>query len=239
MNKNVIKKILKSLLVLAIIVGIMFLSYFILVWTGLWEKINSPEKLKQTILDLGFWGRSFFVFLQFMQVTFIPIPSPIIVIAGSLVYGPFQAGLLSLAGILLGSAVAFFIGRVFGSKIVVFIVGEEAKQKWTKFLNNCKYSFVLMMLLPCFPDDILCLVAGLTDMSWTFFMTTQLITRPIGIFLVSYLSSGQIIPYHGWGLIVWGIIIFISLFAIYLSMKYNETIEKTIKKIFNKQKINQ
>ena len=239
MNKNVIKKILKSLLVLAIIVGIMFLSYFILVWTGLWEKINSPEKLKQTILDLGFWGRSFFVFLQFMQVTFIPIPSPIIVIAGSLVYGPFQAGLLSLAGILLGSAVAFFIGRVFGSKIVVFIVGEEAKQKWTKFLNNCKYSFVLMMLLPCFPDDILCLVAGLTDMSWTFFMTTQLITRPIGIFLVSYLSSGQIIPYHGWGLIVWGIIIFISLFAIYLSMKYNETIKKTIKKIFNKQKINQ
>lgn len=228
----------RILFVTTIIVLFMLLVYFVLVWTDLWEKLNSVDKLKQFILDLGFWGRSFFVFFQFLQVTFIPIPSPILVIAGSLIYGPFQASLLSLAGILLGSAVAFFIGKVFGKKIVIFMVGEESQKKWTKFLNNCKYSFVLMMLLPCFPDDILCLVAGLTDMSWMFFMTTQLITRPIGIFLVSYFSSGEIIPYHGWGLIVWGIIILISVIAIYLSSKYSQNIENFIKKLLKKDKQN-
>ena len=229
------KKILRTLFVIAMIALFLTLTYFILVWTGLWEKFNSVEKLKNLILGLGIWGRIAFVFFQFLQVTILPLPSPIMIIAGSMIYGPFQAGLLSLAGILLGSAFAFFLGKVFGVKIVRFMVGKEAQEKWSKTLGDCKYSFVIMMLLPCFPDDILCLVAGLTDMSWTFFMVTQLIARPIGIFSVSYLSSGEIIPYHGWGLAVWAVIIIISLMLIYLAGKYNKEIEKFINKLFKKE----
>lgn len=235
MKANIVKSFFRILFVLLFVLLVSVFVYFVLNWTGIWEDLNSPQKLKQLILNFGFWGRVFFVFLQFIQVTFVPIPSPIVIISGSLVYGPFQAGLLSLAGILLGSAFAFFLGRIFGKKLVAFMVGEETQIKWKKFLNNCKYSFVLMMLLPCFPDDLLCLIAGLTDMSWAFFMTTQFITRPIGIFLVSYLSSGEIIPYHGYGLLIWGLIIVLSITVIYFSNKYSENIEKFIKKCLNKK----
>lgn len=228
------KKILRISLVVLIVAAIITLAYFILVWTGLWEKLNSVDKFRKLILSLGFWGRFAFVFFQFLQVTFLPIPSPILIIAGSIIYRPFQATILSLAGILLGSAFAFFLGKVFGYRLVKFMVGQESAKKWRTFLNNCKFSFVLMMLLPCFPDDILCLVAGLTDMSWGFFMTTQFVTRPIAIFLVSYFSSGQIIPYHGWGLIVWGVIIISSLVLIYLSSKYSQNIENFMQKSINK-----
>ena len=208
-------KKLQRIAIVALFIMLFILSvYFVLNFCGLWEKLNSVSKFKSFILSLGFYGRSAFVLFQFLQVTFIPIPSPILIIAGSIIYGPFQAGLLSLAGILLGSAFAFFLGKIFGQKIVRFMVGKEAQKKWTKFLNNCKFSFVLMMLLPCFPDDILCLVAGLTDMSWTFFMVTQFITRPIGIFSVSIFSSGNLIPYHGWGLIVWAVIFILAFLLI-------------------------
>ncbi len=230
------QKVLRTIFVVAIVVLILGSTYFLLKITGIWERVNSVQKLQTLILELGFWGRSVFVFLQFLQVTFIPIPSPILVVAGTLIYGPFEAGLLSLSGILLGSAVAFFIGRIFGKKLVVYMVGKKTEQKWRKFLSGCKYTFVLMMLLPLFPDDILCLVAGVTDMSSTFFMVTQLISRPIGIFALSYFSSGQIIPYHGWGLIVWGIIVVLSLVAIYLTSKYNQKIENFVKNLFKKQK---
>ncbi len=233
------KKIFRSLLVIVIIALVLGLMYFILNITGLWEKLNSVDKLQGIILELGFWGRFTFVFLQFLQVTFLPLPSPILIIAGSLIYGPFEAGLLSIAGILLGSALAFFLGRVFGKKLVVFMVGKDAEKKWSAFLSNCKYTFVVMMILPFFPDDVLCMVAGLTEMSWTFFMVTQLITRPISIFLVSYLSSGEVIPYHGWGLIVWAIIIIASIILIYLSSKYNKKIEDFIKNLFKKRKKNE
>lgn len=230
------KKIIRTVIVLLAITLFLLLIYLILVWTGLWEKLNSVEKLKNLILSLGIWGRITFVAIQFLQVTFIPVPSPMLILAGSLIYGPLQAGLLSLAGILLGSGFAFFLGRTFGKKLVTFMVGEESQKKWTKLLGECKYSFVIMMLLPCFPDDILCLVAGLTDMSWTFFMVTQFISRPIGIFSVSYLTSGEIIPYSGWGLAVWAVIIIASLTLIYLSIKYNRKIENFIKNLFKKNK---
>lgn len=230
------KRILRSLLVVFALVGLLVAGYLILRWTGMWERLNSATKLQEFILSLGFWGRSAFVFLQFLQVTLIPIPSPVIIGAGSLIYGPFEAGLLSLSGILLGSALAFFLGRVFGKRLVSFVVGESVCSKWRTFLNRCKYTFVIMMLLPFFPDDILCLVAGLTDMSWSFFMFTQFVTRPIGIFLVSYFSSGEVIPYHGWGLVVWGVIIIFSAVLIYFSSKYSDKIEQSIQKIFPRKK---
>ena len=105
------KKIIRTVIVLLAITLFLLLIYLILVWTGLWEKLNSVEKLKNLILSLGIWGRITFVVFQLLQVTFIPVPSPMLILAGSLIYGPLQAGLLSLAGILLGSGFAFFLGR--------------------------------------------------------------------------------------------------------------------------------
>ena len=229
-------KILRTILVCVVIAGIVVLGYYILNWTGVWEQINSVEKLQNVILSWGFWGRFGFVLLQLLQVTFIPLPSTVTIIAGTLVYGPLQASLLSLAGILLGSMLAFLLGKVFGKKLVVFMVGEKTCKKWADFLSNAKYSFFIMMLLPIFPDDVLCLVAGLTNMSWTFFTVTNLIARPIGVFTVSYFGSGHLIPYHGWGLIVWGILILLIIAVLILSYKYQKQIENFLLKAFRNKK---
>ncbi len=230
------KKILRTILVLVILAAVLTLAYFILVWTGAWEYINSVEKIRSLILSLGFWGRFVFVFIQFLQVTFLPIPSTVSTLAGVLIYGPLQTALLSLAGIILGSVFAFFLGRVFGKRLVEFMVGKETCEKWTKFLTDAKYSFFVMMVLPVFPDDVLCLVAGLTDMSWTFFVVTNLISRPIGIFMTCYIGSGEIIPYHGWGLAVWAVIVVVVAVLIFLSYKYRAQIENFMKKCFSSRK---
>lgn len=232
-----VQKIVHTSIVLAVIGVLLTLLYFVLVWTGVWESINSVDKIRTLILSMGFWGRFAYVLLQFLQVTFLPIPSTISTLAGVLVYGPLQTALLSLAGILLGSVFAFWLGRQFGKKLIVFMVGEETCKKWTKFLSNAKYSFFVMMVLPIFPDDILCLVAGLTDMTWRFFVVTNLIARPLGIFLTCYLGSGELIPYEGWGLVAWA---FISLFVtviLYLSFKYQKQIENFLQKRFKTRKI--
>lgn len=115
------------------------------------------------------------------------------------------------------------------------MVGKESCEKWVKFLSRAKYTFFIMMLLPMFPDDVLCLVAGITNMSWAFFVLTNLITRPIGIFLTSYLGSGEIIPYHGWGLGVWAIILVAVGVLMWLVTKYEEEIEKFLLKVFKKK----
>jgi uncharacterized membrane protein YdjX (TVP38/TMEM64 family) len=229
-------KFLRTILVVFCLVAAILLGYFVLVWTGLWESINSVDKIRQLILSLGFWGRFAFVLIQFLQVTFIPIPSAMSTLAGVLVYGPLQASLLSLSGIMLGSVFAFWLGRTFGRKLVSFMVGKNSCKKWTEFLTEAKYSFVVMMILPIFPDDILCLVAGLTGMSWAFFVITNLISRTLGIFLTCYFGSGSIIPYHGWGLFVWAAFFAIVAVVLYLSFKYRQKIEDFLKGNFSNKR---
>lgn len=230
------KKIIRSSIVVAVLIAVLVLTYYILVWTGAWEYINSVDKIRELILSAGFWGRLAFVFIQFLQVTFLPIPSTISTLAGVLIYGPLEAALLSLAGILLGSVLAFALGRTFGRKLVIFMVGEETCKKWEKFLSNAKYSFFIMMVLPMFPDDVLCLVAGLTDMSWAFFVITNLIARPIGIFMTCYLGSGELIPYHGWGLVAWAFIVVFVAILLFLSFKYRDNIENFLQEKFKSKK---
>lgn len=235
-NLSTSKKVAHSIIVILLIALFFGGIYALLIYTGWWEKVNSVEKVKGLILSMGFYGRTIFVLLQFLQVTFVPLPASIVVMAGSLVYGPVQASLLSLSGILLGSYFAFFLGKVVGKKLVVFMVGKESCQKWIKFLDNGKYSYIIMMILPFFPDDMLCLVAGLTNMTPLFFVVTQILTRPIGIVATAYFSSGTIIPYHGWGLIVWAIIIIATIILIVLTTKYNNKIEQFVNKIFKKSR---
>ncbi len=230
------KKIWRIFLVLFVIIAILVGGFLALYFSGLWEEFNSVDKIRNLIQSTGFWGKLVFFCLQFLQVTFIPIPSTILTIAGAILFGPLQGSLLSLAGIFLGSAVAFLLGQTCGRKLVEFMVGKDSCKKWTKYLSKAKFGFIIMMLLPMFPDDILCLVAGLTDMSWNFFMITNIISRPIGVFMTSFLGSGDIIPYSGWGLAVWGIILAISIVAIYLTTKYQEQIESFIYKKFKKRR---
>ena len=64
-----------------------------------------------------------------------------------------------------------------------------------------------MFLLPMFPDDVLCFVAGLSTMSWPYFTVMILITRALGIVMTSYSLNGSIIPYNTWwGLLCWALI---------------------------------
>ena len=233
------QKIIRSIIVCTCLAGFFALLYGILVWTGVWEKVNSVEKVRTLILSLGFWGRLVFVLLQFLQVTFVPIPSTVTTLAGVLIYGPLEAALLSLSGLFVGSCVAFALGKYCGKKLVVFMVGEETCNKWANFLYNAKYSFVLMMIMPFFPDDVLCLVAGLTPMSWPFFVITNFVARPIGVFITCYFGGGYIIPYKGWGLAVWAVVIVVAAALLYLSVKYRKQIEEWLLKTFAKKKYGQ
>ena len=201
------KKIFRSLFIFLLLGGLLLLGYYVLVWTGIWENINSVEKIKEFILGFGFYGRLAFVVLQFLQVTILPLPSAVTTVAGSIIYGPFQASLLSLAGILLGSFFAFLLGRTFGKKIVVFMVGKGTCEKWRKSLSQAKYSFLIMMFLPFFPDDILCLVAGVSNIKYKEFFIITLLTKPVGIFIMCFFGSSFKIPFAGWGIIIWILII--------------------------------
>ena len=112
-----------------------------------------------------------------------------------------------LLGIVLGSLTAFFIGRCVGHRAVAWMIGKDTLDKWLeKIKGKDKLLLSAMFLLPVFPDDILCFVAGLSSMSFVFFLVVILISRVIAIFTTCY--SVTLIPFDTW----WGITLWVVLF---------------------------
>ena len=215
-------------LILCIISFITYI-YALCVILGYEHIFSSVSSMQEFIKSTGAWGMIVFVLIQFLQATIVPIPAMITTIAGAVLFGPTTAMILSLIGILLASFVSFFVGRVFGAKVVSWIIGDENYQKYSNLLyDKGKYTFFLMQVFPFFPDDILCLIAGTTKMSLKFFTITMLIARPLAIIPTCYLGGGTIIPYSGWGLIVWGFLIVFMIAMFILSYKYQDKIEKFV-----------
>ena len=89
-------------------------------------------------------------------------------------------------------------------------------------------------LLPLFPDDVLCVVAGALPVRWLTFTLMQLFTRATSITATMVFMSGEIIPYHGWGLIVLGVVAIIAVSAFILGIKYADKLNAFFGKFVDK-----
>ena len=225
-NKQTPYRLITCTLVFLDIVGIVF---FTICATGLITKINSIQALRDYIAEFGNMAVFLFILFCFLQVIVLPVPGSIAVAAGVALFGPLKCALFSFIGIAAGSVVAFAIGRWIGYKAVKWIVGKESLDKWLKKLKNKDYLILsIMFLLPMFPDDILCFVAGLSSMTWTYFLIMIVITRAISVVSTAY--SFGLIPFNTWwGIIIWVILAVLITLAFWLVCKYSDKIDDFIK----------
>jgi uncharacterized membrane protein YdjX (TVP38/TMEM64 family) len=204
LNKEVITR---SCITAYFLIDFLAIFLYILVRTGFFDIIRDKESFQAFLERSGKWMAILFVVLQFLQVVILPIPSTVTVVAGAALFGPLAGSLLSLLGIVIGSLVAFLVGRYAGYRVVAWLVGKDALDKWLKKIKGKdKLLLSAMFILPVFPDDILCFVAGISSMSLPLFISIIIISRVTAIFMTSY--SVTLIPFNTWwGLLIWGILI--------------------------------
>ena len=129
----------------------------------------------------------------------------------------------------------FRSGRLFGKRAVVWIAGGDTVEKYTSYIGKKgKVIFLLMQILPFFPDDILCMVAGLGSMNFAYFITVMIAVRPAIIALYCFLGNGSLIPFSGWGIPVWIAVFAVCIVLAVLSLKYGDRVEKWLISRFNK-----
>ena len=231
LDKKAVYRLILCVLIFLCIAGAVF---FAICATGIIKKITSIEALRDYISEFGNMAVFLFILFSFLQVIILPVPGSVTVAAGVALFGPLKCSIFSFIGITLGSIVAFTIGRVVGEKAVRWIVGEETLKKWLQKLKGKDYLILsIMFLLPLFPDDVLCFVAGLSSMTWTYFIVMIVITRVTSILATSY-SVGLIPLTTWWGIMIWLIIGALVVAAFWVVCKYSDKIDGFIK---NKLKI--
>lgn len=227
------KQSIYRLIILGLICADIFaVIFYVICATGFIQKITSVEALQQYIDGFGAWAVIIYILFSYLQVVILPVPGSATVAAGVVLFGWLECSLYSFIGIVLGSITAFAIGRWIGYRAVCWIVGKDDLDKWLNKIKGKDYLILsLMFLLPMFPDDVLCFVAGLSSMTWPYFLVMIVITRLISTFTVSL--SFDLIPFNTWwGILTWIVLAALVVLAFYLVCKYSDKIDKFIKSKF-------
>lgn len=232
-NRQSVFRLIVCILIFAdIFAGI----FYTLCATGLISTINSVEALREVIGKAGSMAAIIYILFSFLQVVLLPVPGSVAIAVGVAMFGPWKCAIFSFIGIVVGSFLAFGIGRWIGYKAVCWIIGKDSLDKWLEKVKGKDYLILsIMFLLPMFPDDILCFVAGLSSMSWKYFSVMITITRAISVVSTAYLF--ELIPFTTWwGLLIWGVIVALVVLVFWLVLKYSDKIDRFIKTKLKLQK---
>lgn len=148
---------------------------------------NSLDSFRRFILSYGTRASLIFILVQIIQVVVPIIPGGLTTIFGVVIFGPLWGFIYNYISICIGSILVFFISRTFGKTIVVNVFGEDTYNKYKSKLTEKNYEkfFAIAILLPMAPDDFLCYLTGLSDMSFKKYVTIILLCKPPSIFIYS------------------------------------------------------
>lgn len=222
------ERLLKALLGGYIFLFFSLVFLYILQKTGFFAVIKDEKSFQEYLQKTGVWMPLLYILFQFLQVVILPVPSIVSTIAGIALFGAFKTLVYSFIGIVIGSFAAFLVGRKLGNKAVLWIVGEDALKKWKRKLKGKDNLFLsVMFLLPFFPDDVLCFLAGLSSMSWWYFTWIILFSRALGIAATCF--SVDFIPFNTWwGIVIWCIFALILTAVFVIVYKNMEKIQQKI-----------
>lgn len=205
------KLIYKLLVIIIVFLSLALIGFYFFKSSELFKKIKTVEDLR--VFINGFYKNAslIYIIIQFLQVVVLPLPSIIVTGAGVLLFGPFKCAILSCIGIICGSVVSFFFGRIFGYKFVRWFLGKDNVEKWlSRIEGKDKILLSFMFLFPFFPDDMLCMLSGVTGIKVKDFMIIVFFTRIISITVSCYSLNNDIIPLNTW----WGILLVVLFFVL-------------------------
>ena len=194
------KKIIKLLIVIVTLATISVGIYLILYACGLTDK----ETISNWLIKWGELAWAVFIlvrvgctiFLSFVPACSMAFDAIAIMLFGSMLhYTPGKVFLICFTSVVLASCIMDVIGRFGGSKAIIKLVGKKDYDSALELVQEKGIVYVpVMYLLPVFPDDAICLVAGATKIKFWIHLIYIVLFRGIGcatvVFGVSFIPEG-------------------------------------------------
>lgn len=221
LKKSIDKKVKIEIALVALFI-IAICGYFawdVITGGPLTQLFNNREELIIIVEDLGPLGPIAYIGLQILQTVVAPVPGNVVGAIGGLLFG-WWGILWTTIGATIGATLVFWVSRRFGRSLVEKLVKKESLEKFD-FVVGKRAGIILFLifLIPGLPDDIVCYVAGLTDVPIKKLIVIFALGRlpaVVGNNLIGTgLSEGNI------GLVITFVVIGVAIFAILYKQQEN------------------
>ena len=170
------------------------------------------DAVTASIKGYGLWGPFILCILFILQTFLAFIPGQALMVASGYVYG-FSGGIMiTWVSLVLGGQMAFWLARRYGRPFAEKWISASTLDRWDKSAAGQGIGFyVITLVMPFFPNDAMCYVAGLGNMSHRRFLVANALGRGIASFLTVVIGAfANQIPSLIWiaiiGFIVLGIV---------------------------------
>lgn len=167
------RNILISIVLFAIIV---FYRHAI---ANLLHIIGDQEAVSAYLQSYGAWGPTILFVLMVAQVFIAVIPGHALMVTAGYAYG--MTGLfVVITSTILGSQIAFFIARNYGRSLIYRLASTQIIERWDGMARNQGTMFYFFsFVLPIFPSDLMCYVAGLGKIAPRKFLLANILGRSV------------------------------------------------------------
>ena len=214
-KEKTIRVILLTLLVVAILFGMIERDYF------------SSDTIELWLHKSGDWGPIIFIAIYAISAVFF-LPAWILTTLAGALFGPWWGTLYAITGATIGATLSFLTARHLAADFVEKRVGDGRLAKIKEGVEQEGWRFVAFTrIVPLFPYNLLNYSFGLTRIKlWDFLWPTALFMLPGGFAYVylGYVGSESITDVRG------SITLIISAIAVVAIVAYIPRIVKKMKK---------
>lgn len=177
--------------------------------------LRDQQAISAFVRQFGLVGPAVLFALLVAQVFLAVLPGQALMLASGYVYGFGLGSLLTTTSTILGGQLAFWLARRGGRNVVNRLAPSGLIERWDHLADRQGSMFFLFtFMLPIFPSDLMCYIAGLGKVSPRSFFIANLLGRlPCPIILSLVGAHGLHLPILLWLAFAAG---YILLFAVWL-----------------------
>jgi uncharacterized membrane protein YdjX (TVP38/TMEM64 family) len=162
--------------------------------------ISDRRAITELILSYGVWGPVLYIFLLVLQIFVAMLPGQVLVLAGAYVFGFLPALFITVPSAIVTSQLAFYLARWAGRPLAYRLASRKVIDRWEQIsVSQGVLFYFLSFVLPLFPSDAMCYVAGLGIISSSRFFVANIFGRLTStIFTVLVGANGFDLPLVFW-----------------------------------------
>ncbi|MGX7199962.1 TVP38/TMEM64 family protein [Enterococcus nangangensis] len=169
-----------------------FIALLLLVFYGYHRGIfSSVQNLQMFIQQFGDKAVFIFILVQLTQPIVPLLPGGISTVVGMIMFGNLPGLFYSYIGGVIGEVLLFMLVRKYGNSFAQLILSDRNYQKFENQLSlhekGIKKLLIVSFLVPFLPDDIICLVAGISPMKFKTYFTIIALLKPWSLATYGYL----------------------------------------------------